>query len=128
VLGCSISTQTSIANWYDPATNLMHIAPEMIEYRDSAELCVVKENFVFAIGVVRAHSPFAWHQAISKSSVEMLDVSSSSLLWVPIPKVRLLFNQKSFGVGVLDNCIYVVSHANILLILCYKFYILYTKC
>jgi hypothetical protein len=115
VLGLSQSAKTSITNWYDPATNLMHIAPKMIVSRNEAGLCVVIDRFVFAMGGVDLSDRC---QLNVKCSVEMLDVSSSSLLW--IPKVSLLVSRKAFGVGVLDNSIYAVSHANKLVILCFK--------
>jgi len=51
-------------------------------------------------------------------SFEMLDVSSQTLCWVP--KIELSVSRQNLGVGALDNCIYAVSYANILLILYYK--------
>uniref|UniRef100_A0A2S2NRN3 Ring canal kelch n=1 Tax=Schizaphis graminum TaxID=13262 RepID=A0A2S2NRN3_SCHGA len=107
VLGWSDSAETSITNWYDPAINLMHIAPKMIQSRNEAGLCVVKDHFVFAIGGVYSYG-YSDH---SESSVEMLDVSSSSLCWVS--KVSLLVGRKAFGVGVLYNCIYAIGGQDI---------------
>jgi kelch-like protein 2/3 len=89
----------------------------MIKSRNYAGLCVVKDHFVFAIGGVKFYGCNGY-TGNSINSVEMLDVSSSSLRWVF--KADMLVSRKSFGIGVLDNCIYAVSHVNILLILCYK--------
>jgi len=125
VLSWSDSAKKSIINWYDSATNRLHFAPELIESRGLAGLCAVKDQFVFAMGGVQSYDR---RQFNSRCSIEMLDVSSSSLRWVS--KVRSLVIRKSFGIGILDNCIYAVSNANILVILCYKlinniFFILY---
>uniref|UniRef100_A0A2S2NAH7 Ring canal kelch n=1 Tax=Schizaphis graminum TaxID=13262 RepID=A0A2S2NAH7_SCHGA len=83
----------------------MHTAPKAIESRDAAGLCVVKDQFVFAIGGV----DYLRNKINNglKSSVEMLDVSSSFLCW--IPKVHMLGSRKCFGVGVLNNCIYAIG-------------------
>jgi len=112
VLGWSDFEKKNITNWYEPATNLMHIAPEMIKSRDKTNLCVVKDQFVFAISGYKSH--------IYPIDNFMLDISSTSC-WVP--RIGTLVKRINFGIGVLDNCIYAVSHANILLILCYKYYI-----
>jgi len=117
VLGRCTSAETSITYWYEPATNLICYAPKMIESRNYAGLCVVKDHFVFAIGGVKLYG-CSGYTGNSIISVEMLDVSSSSLCWVS--KADMLVNRNCFGIGVLNNCIYAVSNANILVILCYK--------
>ncbi|XP_026808341.1 LOW QUALITY PROTEIN: ring canal kelch homolog [Rhopalosiphum maidis] len=103
VFGWSPSAETSITYWYEPGTNLMCFAPKMIESRNDAGLCVVKDHFVFAIGGVNLYG----YTGNSENSVEMLDVSSSSLCWVS--KANMLVNRNCFGIGVLDNCIYAIG-------------------
>ncbi|XP_016658269.1 nuclear pore complex protein Nup98-Nup96-like isoform X2 [Acyrthosiphon pisum] len=99
-LSWSYSENKCITNWYDPAKNLLQNAPEMFIQRDGAGLCIVKDKLVVAVG------GSSWN-ANSTRSVEMLDVSSQSIHW--IPKVKLLVGRKNVGVGVLDGCIYAVG-------------------
>jgi hypothetical protein len=101
----------------------MHITPKMIEFCKEVGLCVVKDQFVFVMGGFEFFYDGFKNDYRILRSVKMLDVSSSSLCWVS--KADMLVSRKSFGIGVLDNCIYAVSHVNILLILCYKYYMFY---
>ncbi|XP_060849312.1 ring canal kelch homolog isoform X2 [Rhopalosiphum padi] len=98
VLGWSDFEKKNITNWYEPATNLMHIAPKMIKSRDKASLCVVKDQFVFAISGYKSH-------LLPKDNF-MLDISSSSC-WVR--RIGTLVSRINFGIGVLDNCIYAIG-------------------
>ncbi|XP_022167786.1 kelch-like protein 2 isoform X2 [Myzus persicae] len=98
VLSLSRLPNTLISNRYDPATNVMHIAPELSKVYGTGSPGVLNDKFVFAMGGVH-YSQF--------NSVEMLDVSSQAQCWVP--ENKLLVDRKSFGVGVLHNCIYAVG-------------------
>lgn len=109
MLSLSRLPNTLISNRYDPATNVMHIAPELSKVYGTGSPGVLNDQFVFAMGGVH-YSQF--------NSVEMLDVSSQAQCWVP--ENKLLVDRKSFGVGVLHNCIYAVSYANLMFVLCYK--------
>jgi len=102
-LSWSTTTSTSCINWYDPATNLLQIAPKMTNNCNKVGLCVIKDQFVFAIGGKD-------DETMTSDFVEMLDVSLKSPCWVP--KDKLLVSRSAFGIGILDNCIYAVSYAN----------------
>ncbi|XP_060849313.1 ring canal kelch homolog isoform X3 [Rhopalosiphum padi] len=108
VLGWSDFEKKNITNWYEPATNLMHIAPKMIKSRDKASLCVVKDQFVFAISGYKSH-------LLPKDNF-MLDISSSSC-WVR--RIGTLVSRINFGIGVLDNCIYAIGGLNLKSVECY---------
>jgi len=96
--------------WYDPAMKRRRNAPGLNECRRFAGLCVIRDQFVFAVGGVNK---------LSSKSVSMLDVSLQSPSWVPM--VDMLVSRIRQGVGVLDNCIYAVSLTNIYLILCHTY-------
>jgi len=97
--------------WYDPVIQLRKNAPEISDFHEMAGLGVIKDKFVFALGVVNRSC---------SQSVRMLDVSSQSPCW--ISTVDMLVCRKLPEVGVLDNCIYAVSFINILLI---RYYLLF---
>jgi len=100
----SWSTTTSTSyNWYDPATSLLQIVPKMSNNCNTVGLCVIKDQFVCAIGSNN-------DEMMTSDFVEMLDVSFKSPCWVL--KDKLLVSQSAFGISILDNCIYAVSYAN----------------
>ncbi|XP_026808340.1 ring canal kelch homolog [Rhopalosiphum maidis] len=107
VLGWSVIELKSVISWYDPATNLLRIAPKMIESYKGFGLCVVKDQFVFIMGGIEYFYNGHKYTYRLMRSVKMLDMSSSSLCWVS--KVDMLVSRKSFGIGVLDNCIYAIG-------------------
>ncbi|XP_060870643.1 ring canal kelch homolog [Metopolophium dirhodum] len=84
--------------WYDPVTKLRENAPGINDCRRTAGLCVIRDQFVFAVGGVNGSS---------SKSVSLLDVSSRSPSWVPM--VDMLVSRHGLGVGVLDDCIYAVG-------------------
>ncbi|XP_050061412.1 kelch-like protein 2 isoform X2 [Aphis gossypii] len=84
--------------WYDPATNLYKNAVEMNDCPMISNICVIRDQFVFAMGNVNG---------ISSSSVSMLDVSSPSPCWVPM--ADMLIERKYLGVGELNDCIYAIG-------------------
>lgn len=92
--------------WYDPVTKVRKNAPGMNDCRQAAGLGVIRDQFVFAVG------------GMTKSSCQsatMIDASLQSPCWVPM--ANMLISRKLPGVGVLNNCIYVVSSiSNILII------------
>jgi len=63
-------------------------------------LTVINDQFVLAMDGVYLGS--------NCQLVEMLDVSSQSPCWIPM--MNMLVNRTFFGVGLLDNCVYAVSH------------------
>jgi len=85
--------------WYDLKTSEWHIGPEMITYRPTAGIGVVKDNFVFAVGGGLDESPLR--------SVEVLDLSSESPCWKP--SVDMLGQRRNLGVGVINNYVFAVS-------------------
>ncbi|XP_025192493.1 kelch-like protein 2 [Melanaphis sacchari] len=96
VLSWSPTAKKSYANWYDPFTKLWQIAPRTIKSRETAGLVVIKNKFVVIMG---GNS--------DSQTVEMLDLSSQSPCWVQM--VDMIVKRKDLGVGILDNCIYVVG-------------------
>jgi len=84
--------------WYDPLTKLQNKAPGINDCRQTAGLCVIRDQFVFAVGGVNQ---------LSSKSVSVLDVSSKSPSWVSMD--NMLVSRNRLGVGVLDDCIYAVS-------------------
>jgi len=96
----SLSNKTLMCdiNWYDPATNSWKISIGMDECVRPIGLVTVTSQFVFSIGGF--YTP-------NSQSVEMLDLFSHLPCWMPMPDMLVIrFN---LGVGVLNNCIYVVS-------------------
>ncbi|CAI6373326.1 unnamed protein product [Macrosiphum euphorbiae] len=101
ILMFSLRSDTSpncYTEWYDPAMKRRRNAPGLNECRKFAGLCVIRDQFVFAVGGVNE---------LSSKSVRMLDVSLQSPSWVPM--VDMLVSRIRQGVGVLDNCIYAVG-------------------
>eukprot|EP00102_Acyrthosiphon_pisum_P025033 XP_016662243.1 PREDICTED: ring canal kelch homolog [Acyrthosiphon pisum] len=84
--------------WYDPVTKLREKAPGINDCRWEAGLCVVRDQFVFAVGGVNG---------LCSQSVTMLDVSSQSPSWIQM--VDIIAKRNRLGVGVLDDCIYAVG-------------------
>ncbi|XP_029343065.1 kelch-like protein 2 isoform X2 [Acyrthosiphon pisum] len=84
--------------WYDPATNIWMIGPQISKCRETAGFNVIKDQFVIAVGGINNSS---------SQSVEILNLSSQSPCWEPI--VDMLISRKDLGVGVLDGCIYAVG-------------------
>ncbi|XP_016658900.1 kelch-like protein 2 isoform X1 [Acyrthosiphon pisum] len=119
VFSWSPTTHKSVTNWYDPVTNLWHIAPEINRYckecPTAAGLCVIKDKLVFSVGSFDNYimdSEYLINQRHIDNfarfrSFEMLDVSSRTLCWVP--KIELSVSRQNLGVGALDNCIYAVG-------------------
>lgn len=97
-----------VTTLYNPATNVCQILPKLSKFNKSA-MSVMYDTFVFTVG--RNHPSYC--------SVEMLDVSSQDLCWVP--KNELLVGRQCSGVGIVNNCLYAVSYADIKLISCYKY-------
>ncbi|XP_029342500.1 kelch-like protein 3 isoform X6 [Acyrthosiphon pisum] len=88
--------------WYNPETKLHEKAPGINNCRWEAGLCVVRDQFVFAVGGVNN---------IRSQSVSMLDVSSQSPSWVPM--ADMVVKRRRLGIGVLDDCIYAVGGGDI---------------
>ncbi|XP_003248731.3 ring canal kelch homolog [Acyrthosiphon pisum] len=88
--------------WYDPVTKLREKAPGINDCRWDAGLCVVRDQFVFAVGGVNS---------LCSQSVTMLDVSSQSPSWVPM--ADMVVKRGRLGIGVLDDCIYTVGGGDI---------------
>jgi len=93
--------KSSVIYWYD---NIWQPAPTMSKCYKYGCLSVIKDQFVLAVGGVYIGS--------KRKPIEMLDVSLKSPRWIPM--MDMLVNRKFFGVGSLDNCVYVVSHTNML--------------
>jgi len=93
----------SCINLYDTTTNKWEIAPEMTKCRYSGGLSIIKNHFLFAVGGVV--------DSRGSQSVEMLDLTSRSPIWVPT--VDMLVSRRFLGVAELDDCIYAVSFTNI---------------
>ncbi|KAL5240440.1 hypothetical protein ACI65C_007850 [Semiaphis heraclei] len=98
VLSRSKTNQIS-TNWYDPTIDQWEIASEMSKCSELAHLLLIKDQFLFAVGGVddRGYS----------RSVEILDLSSLSPIWVPT--VNMLVSRTGLGVAVLDDFIYAVG-------------------
>lgn len=107
----SLSNKTLMCdiNWYDPATNSWKISIGMDECHRPIGLVTVTSQFLFSLG--------GFYLPNSRS-VEMLDLFSYSPCWMPMPD--MLVCRFNLGVGVLNNCIYVVSITRILFIYCYN--------
>eukprot|EP00102_Acyrthosiphon_pisum_P021201 XP_016658411.1 PREDICTED: ring canal kelch homolog [Acyrthosiphon pisum] len=91
-------SQKCYTEWYDPVTKLRKKAPGINDCRKFAGLCVLRDQFVFAVGGVNG---------LCSQSVSMLDVSSQSPSWVPM--ANMVVKRLQLGVGVLDDCIYAVG-------------------
>lgn len=91
-------------HWYDPTTTLWQIAPLMSVI---GPLALIKEHIIVSFG-----NDFVPN---ATRSVFMLDLSLQSPCWVN--SADMLVKRRNIGVGVLNDCIYVVSYTNILLIL-----------
>jgi len=107
----SLSNKTLMCdiNWYDPATNSWKISIGVHECHRPIGLVTVTSQFVFSLGGFYLQN---------SRSVEMLDLFSYSPCWMPMPD--MLVCRFNLGVGVLNNCIYVVSITRILLIYCFN--------
>ena len=106
--------ENSFINWYDPTTNQWDIVPEMTKCRFTAGLSLIKDTFLFAVGGVYESS------SRDSRSVEMLDLTSQSKIWVPT--VDMLISRTYLGVAVLDDCtLYAVSYTNIFHFLCHNY-------
>ncbi|XP_060870526.1 ring canal kelch homolog isoform X2 [Metopolophium dirhodum] len=86
--------------WLDPSTNKWHFAPKMNTccVNAKSEVIVVKDNFLFSF----VSTNFV-------SMMYMLDLSVQFPLW--ILNIPMLLNRKDFGIGIIDNCIFVVGGA-----------------
>jgi len=105
----------SYTNWYDPEANRFQIAPGLNECRSNADLGLVSDQFVFAVGGVYNSS---------SRSVEFVDISTQSLKWIPM--VDMLISRRNLGVGVVNDNIYAVSCA--LIPIYYLFILYFIKC
>jgi len=104
--------------WYDPVTNIMQTTTDASKNVGAYGLALTKEHFVFGFGDGEK-LPFNY-----STSVHMLDLFSLTNGWVPM--VDMTVPRRSFGVGVVDDSIYVVSFTNIMYYLsCIIKYILY---
>ncbi|XP_050060154.1 ring canal kelch homolog [Aphis gossypii] len=90
---CS-SKNKCIISWYDPATNQVQIASENTDFRQSSNVCVVKDQFVFVVNC-------------EQQSVVMLDTYLQSHCFVRKPD--LLVSRLSLRIGVLNDCIYAIG-------------------
>jgi len=87
--------------WLDTKMNRWNFGPEMITSRRGADLAVVNDNLVFAVGGFDEYDE-------SLRSVDVLDLSSESPCWKP--SVDMLVKRDFLGVGVINNQIYAVSN------------------
>ncbi|CAH1738467.1 unnamed protein product [Aphis gossypii] len=88
-------------NWYDPATKSWKFSIGMDECIRPIGLVTVTNQFLFSVGGF--YTP-------NSQTLEMLDLFSYSPCWTPMPDMLVIrFN---LGVGVLNNCIYVVGGSN----------------
>jgi len=111
ILMLCLSNKTLMCDikWYDPKTYAWKITFEVDECHRPIGLVTVISQFLFSLG--------SFYVPDSRS-VEMLDLFSHSPCWMPMPD--MLVCRFNLGVGVLNNCIYVVSITTILLIYCYN--------
>lgn len=89
-----------VTNWYYPAINVWQIAPKIEKCHQPSLLAVVRNQYIFALGNY-------------SRSVQILDFTSQSPCWESV--ADMLVSRERVGVGVLDNCLYVVSCTNIIL-------------
>ncbi|XP_016659571.1 ring canal kelch homolog isoform X2 [Acyrthosiphon pisum] len=99
--GTLVSTE-----WYDPTINQWQPGPKMITPSLGGGLAVVNDNFAIHLGGENLDPTF--------QSGRGLDLSSESPRWKPT--YNMLVKRELFGVSVINNCIYVVSYIEILLI------------
>lgn len=89
--------------WYDPKMNRWHILHETIPCRNGCGVAVVNDYLVFAMG--------GFDDDLSTfRSVDLLDLSLESPCWKP--SVDMLTDRSSFGVGVINNCVYAIGGSN----------------
>ncbi|XP_060865321.1 kelch-like protein 2 isoform X2 [Metopolophium dirhodum] len=98
VLSWSRAMKMSYTNWYDPEANRFQIAPGLKERRSNADLGLVSDQFIFAVGGVYNSS---------SRSVEFVDISTRSLRWIPM--VDMLISRRNLGVGIANSCIYAIG-------------------
>jgi len=101
--------KSSVIYWNE---NIWQQAPKMSKCYKSGRLIVINDEFVLAVGGVNLESN-------NNQCVEMLDVYLKSSSWIPM--MNMLVGRKYLGVGLLNNCVYAVSHTNTLHILFYNY-------
>ncbi|KAF0764307.1 kelch-like protein 20 isoform X1, partial [Aphis craccivora] len=95
---CSIK-KSGVIYWYD---NIWQPAPKMSKNVDMSFLTLIKDQFVLAVSGVNLGS--------KRQPIEMLDVSLKSPHWIPM--MDMLVCRRFFGVGSLNNCVYVIGGRN----------------
>ncbi|KAL4127305.1 hypothetical protein QTP88_011481 [Uroleucon formosanum] len=86
-----------VTHWYYPTINVWQSAPKIQNCHRLSILTVVKNQYIFSLG--REGTP-----------IQVLDFTSQSSNWKLIPD--MLVDRVDYGVGVLDNCIYVIGGFN----------------
>lgn len=84
---------------YDPTTNLWQFLPEIRlkkGYDTVEKLALFKEHYVVVVGV-----------GMNTSSLKILDLSLKPPSWVSMAESLVL--RESFGIGIFNDCLYVVS-------------------
>jgi len=104
VVGGFITKLSKGTGFYDPKMNRWQNGPKMITFRRFPDLAVTNDKLVYAVGG-------SSHRYKILRSVEVLDLSSESPCWKP--SVDMLVERYGFGVGVINNYLYVVSNVEL---------------
>lgn len=95
--------RSPVLNWYYPDIGVWQMAPKINKFFEPSALAVLRSEYIFALNNY-------------SRSVKILNINSKSLSWT---STNMLVSRQRFGVGVLNDCLYAVSYANILLIKSY---------
>jgi len=97
--------ENSYVNLYDPENNQFKIILSSRKYHQPGCITLLKNQFVFSVQCFTATS-------------QILDLSSETLSWIPMGRTK----SNDFGLAELNDCAYVVSYTNILIIYIYNIY------